>query len=222
MSDQEYTPGNRQQDNVEPVSVTGETHKLEDTGTEAYATTPPISDEPGATYETPTVSEQSVVDGSGNQARDSNDLVGELREMGSQIEAVLRAAVESDRAKQIQKDLAGGVRELTSQVQQALRSLQTNPRVQQAEERGRQAFSQAQQSKFAADVQDALITGLGQINTQLQKVVARMEQDRANRMSQDTSADSQTLLVDSEPATDSTFTTADYTDTNETRRLDNE
>src|SRR5215212_5815523 len=64
-----------------------------------------------------------------NQDKDSADLMVELREMGQQLEAALRAAVESDRAKQLQKDIAGGVRELAGQLQSAVKSLQTNPRV---------------------------------------------------------------------------------------------
>src|SRR5262245_13158904 len=71
------------------------------------------------------------------------DLTTELREMGQQLEAAFRAAIESDRAKQLQRDLVGGVRELSGQIQTTLQSLQANPRVQQAEERGRQVLSQA-------------------------------------------------------------------------------
>ena len=67
------------------------------------------------------------------------DLTTELREMGQQLEAAFRAAIESDRAKQLQRDLVGGVRELSGQIQTTLHSLQANPRVQQAEERSREA-----------------------------------------------------------------------------------
>src|SRR5262245_12871298 len=80
-------------------------------------------------------------------ARGAGDLTSELREMGQQLEAAFRAAIESDRAKQLQRDLAGGVREISSQIQTTLHSLQANPRVQQAEERGRQVLSQARESK---------------------------------------------------------------------------
>ena len=110
--------------------------------------------------------------------KDTADLVDELREMGQQLEAVFRAAIESERTKQLQRDLAGGVREITAQVQTALKSLQTNPRVQQAEERGRDVVNQAQQSKFVQDVQETVVNGLSQLNDQLRRVVDRLEQER--------------------------------------------
>jgi hypothetical protein len=107
--------------------------------------------------------------------KDSTDLMNELREMGQQLEAAFRAAIESDRAKQLQKDLAGGVRELTSQLKTAVKTVQTDPRVQQAEERGRQAVQQARESKVVQDIQETVINGLAQLNDQLRKVVERIQ-----------------------------------------------
>jgi hypothetical protein len=109
--------------------------------------------------------------------KETPDIVGELREMGQQLEAVFRAAVESERTKQLQRDLAGGFREMTHQVQSALKSVQENPRVQQAEERGREVFNQAQQSKVVQDVQETVISGIAQLNEQLRKIVDRLEHE---------------------------------------------
>ena len=57
--------------------------------------------------------------------KDSSDLLGELREMGQQIETAFRAAIQSDRAKQLQKDLSGGVREITEQLKTAAKTVRT-------------------------------------------------------------------------------------------------
>jgi hypothetical protein len=107
--------------------------------------------------------------------RDSTDLMKELREMGQQLEAAFRAAIESERAKQLQKDIAGGVRELTGQIQSAVKSVQTDPRVQKAEERGKQALEQARESKVVNDIQETIISGLAHLNAQLRKVVERID-----------------------------------------------
>jgi hypothetical protein len=138
--------------------------------------------------------------------KETPDIVGELREMGQQLEAVFRAAVESDRTKQLQRDLAGGFRELTHQVQSALKSVQENPRVQQAEERGREVFSQAQQSKVVQDVQETVITGIAQLNEQLRKIVDRLEHEPGDTPP----APKQDVKVETEPPPS----------TNETTRLD--
>jgi len=130
--------------------------------------------------------------------KDSTDLVKELREMGQQLEAAFRAAIESDRAKQLQKDIAGGVRELTGQIQSAVKSVQTDPRFQKAEERGKQAFEQARESKVVNDIQETIVTGLTQLNAQLRKVVERIDAE-TNRPSAG-STPSQNVPVENEPS----------------------
>ena len=129
------------------------------------------------------------------QDKDSPDLLRELREMGQQLETAFRTAVESDRAKQLQRDIVGGVRELAGQVQSAVKSLQTDPRVQQAEQRGRQAVEQARESKVVQDIQETIVSGLGQLNAQLRKVVERLD----NEVNKTASTPTQNVPVEHEP-----------------------
>lgn len=140
------------------------------------------------------------------QDKDSSDLLKELREMGQQLETAFRTAVESERAKQLQQDIVGGVRELATQVQSAVKSLQDNPRVQQAEQRGRQAVEQARDSKVVQDIQETIITGLAQLNSQLRKVVERID----NEVNKPSGPTTQNVPVEHEPPAS----------TGETTRLD--
>ena len=130
--------------------------------------------------------------------KDSGDLLNELREMGQQLETAFRAAVQSDRAKQLQKDLAGGVREITEQLKTAAKSVQNDTRFQKAEERGRQAVAQARESKVVQDIQETLVSGLAQLNEQLRKVVDRI-QSEANAPSSGSAT--QDVPVDDQSAT---------------------
>jgi len=136
----------------------------------------------------------------------AGDLTTELREMGQQLEAAFRAAIESERARQLQRDLVGGVRELSGQIQTTLRSLQSSPRVQQAEERGRQVLSQARESKVVQDLQETIVSGIAQLNDQLRKLVDRLESDSSGQAG----APTQQVPIEQEPAT------------GETARLDDE
>ncbi|MBK9941011.1 MAG: hypothetical protein U0Z44_11915 [Kouleothrix sp.] len=124
----------------------------------------------------------------------TSDLLKELREMGQQLETAFRTAIESDRAKQLQQDIVGGVRELAGQVQSAVKSLQSDPRLQKAEERGRQALEQARESKVVQDIQETIVSGLAQLNTQLRKVVERIEHEVEAK-----SSDAQKVPVEHEP-----------------------
>ena len=137
--------------------------------------------------------------------KDSGDLLNELREMGQQLETAFRAAIQSDRAKQLQKDLAGGVREITEQLKTAAKTVQNDTRFQQAEERGRQAVAQARESKVVQDIQETLVTGLAQLNEQLRKVVDRIQSE----VNTPSGAATQNVPVDDESAA-----------TGETTRLD--
>jgi heparin binding hemagglutinin HbhA len=129
--------------------------------------------------------------------KDSGDLLNELREMGQQLETAFRAAIQSDRAKQLQKDLTGGVREITEQLKTAAKTVQNDTRFQQAEERGRQAVAQARESKVVQDIQETLVSGIAQLNEQLRKVVDRL-QSEVNAPSSGPS--SQNVPVDDESA----------------------
>jgi heparin binding hemagglutinin HbhA len=142
-------------------------------------------------------------DGAGGEASRSGtgDLARELRETAQQLEAAFRAALESERTKQLQRDLAGGMRELSGQIQSALKSLQTNTRVQQAEERGRQVFNQARESKIAHDLQETIVGGIAQLNDQLRKLVERLEHDRASQVG---GSETQQVPIEKESATGET------------------
>jgi heparin binding hemagglutinin HbhA len=131
--------------------------------------------------------------------KDSGDLLDELREMGQQLETAFRAAIQSDRAKQLQKDLAGGVREITEQLKTAAKSVQSDTRFQQAEERGRQAVAQARESKVVQDIQETLVSGIAHLNDQLRKVVDRIQSEAnapsSGPVSQDVPVDDQSAAT---------------------------
>lgn len=108
------------------------------------------------------------------------DLASELRELGQQLEAAVRAALTSEKARQVQQDVSAGLREIGSQLQNALKAIQENPRVQEVVERGEQAVNQAvnqaQQSQAAKDFQEALARGIAQLNEQLAAFAANLRQ----------------------------------------------
>ncbi|WP_298820129.1 hypothetical protein [Chloroflexus sp.] len=103
------------------------------------------------------------------------DLGAELRELGQQIEAALRAALENERARQVQQELLHGLRTVGEQVQSAAKLIAENPRVQELAERGQQALNQIQQSQAAHDLQQTLAQGIAQLNDRLAELIKRMQ-----------------------------------------------
>ena len=158
---------------------------------------------------TPPTGQPDRSDQAGEPGRATNDLSNELREMGQQLEAAIRAALESERAKQLQRDLAGGMRELSNQIQHALKSVQSSPRLQQAEERGRQVLAQARDSKVAQDLQDTIVGGIAQLNDRLRKLVDRLENDSS---AQSSNPATQQVPIEQEPAIGETTRLSDDED----------
>ncbi|WP_322512573.1 hypothetical protein [Chloroflexus sp.] len=103
------------------------------------------------------------------------DLGAELRELGQQIEAALRTALESERARQLQQELLNGLRTVGEQVQSAVKVIAENPRVQELAERGQQTLHQLQQSQAAHDLQQTIAQGIAQLNAQLAEFIKRMQ-----------------------------------------------
>lgn len=163
---------------------------------------------------TPNPTPDSEPTSSAGPNKETPDFTTELRELGQQFEAVFRAAIESERAKQLQRDLSNGVRELTSQVHETLKNLQDDPRVARAEERGRELLQQAQESKVVQELQETLVTGIAQLNVQLRKLADRLESQSSAANLPPTS--SQQIPIEHErPSTDETTRLDD-----ETTRLD--
>lgn len=108
-----------------------------------------------------------------------SDLANQLRELGQQIEAAVRNAMQSEKAKQVQQDVAAGMKEIGAQLQSAVKSMQENQKFQEFVERGEQAVNQAQQSKVAQDFQESLARGIAQLNDQLAAFITRTREDTA-------------------------------------------
>lgn len=125
------------------------------------------------------MSEQTLNTGQPEPQKETPDLTAELREMGQQLEALFRAFIESERTKQMQATVAKSVQNVAAVVRQTAEKIQTDPRFQQVEDRSRQALERARESQVFHDVQEALVTGLEQINTQLHKLVEKLEAERA-------------------------------------------
>ncbi|MCS6938096.1 MAG: hypothetical protein RMJ55_16710 [Roseiflexaceae bacterium] len=125
------------------------------------------------------MSEQTPGAGQPEPQKETPDLATELREMGQQLEALFRAFIESERTKQMQATVAQSVQNLAAVIRQAAEKIQSDPRFQQVEDRGRQALERARESQVFHDVQEALVSGLEQINTRLHKLVEKLEAERA-------------------------------------------
>ncbi len=111
----------------------------------------------------------------GQRPDETPNLGAELLELGQQIEAALRTALESERARQLKQELVTGLRHVSEQMQSAVKMIADDPRVQELAERGQQTLHQIQQSQAAHDLQQALAQGIAQLNDRLAEFIKRLQ-----------------------------------------------
>ena len=97
-------------------------------------------------------------------------LLDELRALGTQLEAVARAFLASNKAHQMQQDLQTGVNELITKLQ----GIGTNETVVEVKEKGKQLVEKALENPTVTKV----VNKLGSLNEDLRKLASSLADDK--------------------------------------------
>lgn len=108
------------------------------------------------------------------QASENNSLVHELRTLGSQLESVVRAFLQSNKAHSIQQDLQNGVNELV----QKLQSATTSEPVAEVSEKGKQLVEKAFENPAVTEAHAKVVKGLSSLNEELRKMATTLAEDK--------------------------------------------
>lgn len=108
------------------------------------------------------------------QSGEAQTLLDELRALGSQLEAVARAFLASNKAHQMQQDLQNGVNELVTKLQ----GVAGSDTVTGATERGKQLVEKALENPTVTDAHAKVVSTLGNLNEELRKLAASLEDDK--------------------------------------------
>ena len=104
----------------------------------------------------------------------SESLLDELRALGTQLEAVARACLNSNQAHQIQQDLQKGVGEVVDRLQ----ALRSNEKVTEVSEKGKQFVEKAMENPTVTEAHTKVVSGLAGINEELRKLAASLGENR--------------------------------------------
>ena len=107
-------------------------------------------------------------------ATHNESLLDELRALGTQLEAVARAFLNSNQAHQIQQDLQKGVGEVVDRLQ----SLRSNEKVAEVSEKGKQFVEKAFENPTVTEAHTKVVSGLAGINEELRKLAASLSENR--------------------------------------------
>ena len=107
-------------------------------------------------------------------AHDNVSLLDELRSLGTQLEAVARAFLASNKAHQMQQDLQTGVNELITKLQ----GIGTNETVVEVTEKGKQMVEKALENPTVTDAHAKVVNKLGSLNEDLRKLASTLADDK--------------------------------------------
>jgi hypothetical protein len=102
------------------------------------------------------------------------ELVGELKELGRQLESAARAFVAGP-GQTIRREIGEGLQELGQQMQRAVSAVQERPQTAELEQKARSAAQRVQASPVVQEIEDTVVSGLQRLNQQLRQLVERIE-----------------------------------------------
>ena len=107
-----------------------------------------------------------------------HELGRQFQALGKSLAAAFRTAWESEESRQHVEGMKAGLEALVDEVGQAIREAGVSPEAQKVREEVQRAADSARTAggKALQDARPYLISALQQVNTELQKVIARMEQ----------------------------------------------
>jgi hypothetical protein len=105
------------------------------------------------------------------------DLADELRQLGERLGAVAKAAWESDTSRHIQQQLSEGLDSMTRELDEASKRIMAKDETQRLKTHVREVVDSPKTKEVTREIQDTLLTGLKELNTQLDRALERLRRD---------------------------------------------
>jgi hypothetical protein len=105
----------------------------------------------------------------------SDELVDELQALGSSLVAAVKSLWDSEESRSLRKEIGDGFLEVGRQVDSAIKSAQESEAAKEFKVQVKETMDKARESDVSGQVQETLVSGLRQLNAELNKFVASIE-----------------------------------------------
>lgn len=105
----------------------------------------------------------------------SSDILEELQSLGQQLGTAVKSLWESEDSRKLRSDIEQGFVELGHQVETAVESARESEAAKQFSEQVKDTMEKARESDVPAKMEDYLVTGLRELNTQVSRMVSSLE-----------------------------------------------
>lgn len=104
-----------------------------------------------------------------------SEILDELNSLGQQLATTVKSLWEGEDSRKLRQDIEEGFVELGHQVETAVESARESEAAKQFSEQVKETMEKARESEIPAKMQDYLVTGLRELNTQVSKMVSSLE-----------------------------------------------
>jgi hypothetical protein len=114
----------------------------------------------------------------------SSEILDELHSLGQQLTTAVKSLWESEESRKLRQEIEQGFVELGHQVETAVESARESEAAKQFSEQVKDTVDKARESEIPTKMEDYLVTGLRELNTQVTKMVRSLESGGAPKAEQ--------------------------------------
>jgi uncharacterized coiled-coil DUF342 family protein len=109
------------------------------------------------------------------EQKSGSELMDELDSLGKQLVTAVKSLWDSDESRQLRQEIGDGFVQLGQQVDDAIKTAQESEAAQEFKAQVQETVDKARESDVAGRLQDNLVSGLHQLNTELGKLITSMD-----------------------------------------------
>jgi sorbitol-specific phosphotransferase system component IIBC len=105
------------------------------------------------------------------EEKSDSQLMDELHSLSTQLVTAVKSLWDSDESRQLRQEIGEGFVQLGQQVDEAIKTAQESETAQEFKTQVQETVDKARESDAAAKLEENLVSGLHQLNTELGKLV---------------------------------------------------
>lgn len=109
----------------------------------------------------------------------AGDMGQELRRLGEQLGQTATAAWGSETSRTIRSQIGDALNEMVQQLDAAAKKIAAHEETQKLRQQAERVVDSVRESEIREEIQEGLLTGLKELNAQLEKVVKKLDQQES-------------------------------------------
>ena len=109
------------------------------------------------------------------EQKPTGDVWGELKLLGEQLGGAVKSLWDSDESRSLRKEISDGLAEAAREMDKAVKSVQDSNAAKEFGQEVRATVDKARESDIVGQVQQGLLAGLRDLNTELSKLLSSWE-----------------------------------------------